>query len=101
MHELKKRKGRVGERGNVGVEEGSLRNKSFDAEDEQRLFECSKDYVGCDFFGHVCSKVMQVLKSDSFLSLSVPVWCSDPAGAQRHLYHWAVTATHIHEHTNT
>lgn len=52
MHELKKGKGGwVGERGSVGVEEGSLRNKSSDAEDEQWLVECSKDYMGFDFFG--------------------------------------------------
>lgn len=45
----------MGKRGNVGVEEGCLKNKSFDAEAEQRLFEFSKDYMDCDFLGPVCS----------------------------------------------
>lgn len=32
-----------------GGGEGGLRNKSFDAEAEQRPLDCSEDYMDCDF----------------------------------------------------
>lgn len=41
----------MGERDNVGVGGGSFRNKSFDAETEQRPFDLSEDYMDCDFQG--------------------------------------------------
>ena len=54
MHEL--RKGKAGwERGvMLGWERGgSLRNhfKSFDTEAEERPFDCSEEYMDCDFRG--------------------------------------------------
>lgn len=50
MHELRKVRA-VWEQGGRGVGEGSLRNKSFDAGAEQRPFDCSENYMDCDFQG--------------------------------------------------
>lgn len=98
-------KGWVEEWGKAEVGKRGLRNKLFDKEAKQWLFEFSKYYTDCDFFRDCLLLRVSCFKktrwSDNFFSLSVLVWCSDPVRAQRHLYHWTVTATHIHKYTNT
>lgn len=45
------KEGLGGREGDIEVEGGSLRNKSFDADAGQQPFDCLEDYMDCDLQG--------------------------------------------------
>lgn len=101
---VEKSKDCVGAQGGGGEQREGLRNKSFDAGAEQRPFDCSENYMDCDFQGLFALKWCRFwkgpLKWQLFLSFS-PRVVQGPRPGPRDTYITGPWQLHTRTHKHT